>query len=318
MILVSIIDEADLPEALLCDAAAQRCPFVREEASMAALDEADLPEALLCDAAAQRCPVVRGEASMAALDEADLPEALVCDAAAQRCPVVRYPRLLSATEVAEIHAFVVEEGAACGTARKCADPVTGAAAWETTYLSTDLRFQRRFPALLAKLLDAARRADAAWFGGFARGVAVRPRVVEYHRVRRTGELRHAEHYDSGSVYTVDCMLSQPDEDFAGGDFAAEGPWAPEGGGRAFEDLGDVIVFASHKRHNVKPVARGERRVLVVEFWRGEERACGHRCERATGACAVRPVSAVIAASLADLAPEDQRSALAFLRGRTVF
>ena len=66
------------------------------------------------------------------IDEADLPEALLCDAAAQRCPVVRYPRLLSATEVAEIHAFFVEEGAACGTARKCADPVTGAAAWETT------------------------------------------------------------------------------------------------------------------------------------------------------------------------------------------
>ena len=46
---------------------------------------------------------------------------------------------------------------------------------------------------------------------------------------------------------------------------------------------------AHGRHNVWPVTRGLRRVLVIELWEGVERACGHRCELAEGPCSVRSV-----------------------------
>ncbi|KAH8068909.1 hypothetical protein JL720_12115 [Aureococcus anophagefferens] len=208
----------------------------------------------------------------------------------------------------------VHYGSACAETSPSASAPTRrpAPAWDTLYLSTDLRFNRRFPELLAKLLGAARAADAATFGDFGRGAVLRPRVVEYHRVRRGGELRHEHHVDSGSCYTVDCMLARPDADFSGGDFVAEGLE-----GRAFDDLGDVVVFPSHKRHNVRPVTRGERSVLVVEFWTGPERACGHRCERASGPCAVRPVAAAMAEALGELDEDDAAAARRFLRGRTM-
>ena len=37
-------------------------------------------------------------------------------------------------------------------------------------------------------------------------------------------------------------------------------------------------------HCVAPVTRGERRVLVVEFWIGEARTCAHRCEHHFAPC----------------------------------
>ncbi|KAH8055388.1 hypothetical protein JL722_8296 [Aureococcus anophagefferens] len=189
-----------------------------------------------------------------------------------------------------------------------ADAATGAA-WDTLYLSTDLRFNRRFPELLAKLsaprAPRTRRRSATLGAGGATAA-----VVEYHRVAG-GELRHEHHVDSGSCYTVDCMLARPDADFSGGDFVAEGLRTP------LDDLGDVVVFPSHKRHNVRPVTRGERSVLVVEFWTGPERACGHRCERASGPCAVRPVAAAMADALGELDEDDAAAARRFLRGRTM-
>ena len=60
-----------------------------------------------------------------------------------------------------------------------------------------------------------------------------------------------------------------------------------------------------------------RRVLVVEFWEGCERACGHRCERASGPCRVRPLRAMVEESLGEMSAEDRAAAERFLRGRTV-
>jgi len=50
------------------------------------------------------------------------------------------------------------------------------------------------------------------------------------------------------------------------------------------DMGDALVFASHKRHCVTPVLSGTRRVLVMELWCGEPRQCAHRCESHWGHC----------------------------------
>ena len=41
--------------------------------------------------------------------------------------------------------------------------------------------------------------------------------------------------------------------------------------------GDLMLFVSHKYHNIEPVRRGKRVVLVAELWDGPERRCAHRC-----------------------------------------
>ena len=95
--------------------------------------------------------------------------------------------------------------------------------------------------------------------------------------------------------------------------------APDAGDEEpfFVNSGDAIVFCSHRHHSVRPVTRGTRRVLVVEFWEGEERACGHRCERASGPCRVRPLRTMVEESLGEMSPDDRAAAERFLRGRTV-
>ena len=78
------------------------------------------------------------------------------------------------------------------------------------------------------------------------------------------------------------LLVDPDE-FGGGDFStleADGSMLEHRFGAA----GDAFVFQSHKYHCVAPVTRGERRVLVVEFWIGEARTCAHRCEHHFAPC----------------------------------
>ena len=81
------------------------------------------------------------------------------------------------------------------------------------------------------------------------------------------------------------MLSRPNVDFLGGELQTE---EADGKGileHRFEE-GDVVAFVSHKFHSVKPVTNGTRNVLVIEFWRGEERRCKHRCTLFKGRCPV--------------------------------
>ena len=97
---------------------------------------------------------------------------------------------------------------------------------------------------------------------------------------------HTGHYDFGSVLTIDVMLSQPGADFKGGAFQT-----PEADGsvRAHRfEYGDALVFVSHKPHFVAPVEAGERRVLIMELWEGEERHCPHRCVVPHGHCILDP------------------------------
>ena len=244
--------------------------------------------------------------------DSDLPPPRISDADAQATPVVRLPAFLSTEEIAEIDAFHAATSHECGRLAKASCAVAGAALWTTTYLSTDRRFNQRFPELLQRMLTAARAADVAHFGDFGSRAVLKPRVVEYHTVTPGGALKHEQHYDSGSVYTVDVMLARPGDDFDGGEFVGDAGDEP-----AFVNAGDAIVFCSHKHHSVRPVTRGTRRVLVVEFWEGCERACGHRCERASGPCRVRPLRAMVEESLGEMSVEDRAAAERFLRGRTV-
>ena len=98
-----------------------------------------------------------------------------------------------------------------------------------------------------------------------------------------GGLVQLDHFDVGSLVTVDVML---EEGGKGGDFQTV-----EVGGKSGLHIqeydfrvGDALVFVSHKLHRVSRLVEGRRRVLVVEVWGGEERFCGHRCDVREGVC----------------------------------
>jgi hypothetical protein len=166
----------------------------------------------------------------------------------------------------------------------------------TRYLQTGDCFREKFGELRDRIIALARHANAEQGWGLdMRAVSVR--VAEFHNYRRGGSLRDMQHYDKGSLVTVDIMLQPP---IAGGEFqtplpgdsdrthgddgdhdsahqgaqgsltSSSGPTADEqndGGvalGHSFP-LGAALAFVSHKYHRVAPVLEGERKVLVVEL-----------------------------------------------------
>lgn len=160
--------------------------------------------------------------------------------------------------------------------------------WSTRYLHVDGLFQRKAPALLQKLINAAVAADAGPAGWkllsqtHKRG-RLNPRVIEHHSVTPGGALSDKDHFDQGSLVTIDVMLSRPDEDFDGGRFCtSEG--VAEHEAHHFSK-GDALIFVSHKYHFVQPVVRGKREVLVIELWEGRAPHCDHRCGVNFGRCA---------------------------------
>eukprot|EP00931_Biecheleriopsis_adriatica_P060529 TRINITY_DN36366_c0_g1_i1.p1 TRINITY_DN36366_c0_g1~~TRINITY_DN36366_c0_g1_i1.p1 ORF type:complete len:314 (-),score=40.58 TRINITY_DN36366_c0_g1_i1:303-1244(-) len=117
--------------------------------------------------------------------------------------------------------------------------------------------------------DEVRRCKALWCN---------VRVAEYHvHIAPSPALPDIHHHDTDSLVTIDVMLSDPTNDFNGGEFGTLQP-----GGELKMDYGfcrgDALIFVSHKYHCVQPVRKGERRVLVLELWRGPECGCPHRCE----------------------------------------
>lgn len=157
--------------------------------------------------------------------------------------------------------------------------------WRTAYLHTGGFFAERRPELQAKLLAAVVEADREQRWGLLAGRepgSLNFRTVEAHQYGPGGRLSAAGHYDAGSLVTLDIMLSDPDEGaFVGGELHF-----PVKGG---EDLqpkigkGDIVMFCSHRHHNVRPVTKGLREVLVAEIWEGPEKTCAHRCVT-TGPC----------------------------------
>ena len=102
------------------------------------------------------------------------------------------------------------------------------------------------------------------------------RTIEYHEYGQQGSLDQPNHYDEGSLITMDIMLSTPGKDFEGGSFVA-----PLADGNFMQPQfckGDAIFFVSHKFHNILPITSGNRVVLVAELWEGAEKECAHRCE----------------------------------------
>ena len=92
---------------------------------------------------------------------------------------------------------------------------------------------------------------------------VNPRTVEIHEGLPGGGLPNREHFDGGSLITIDIMLGASEE-FEGGQFRT---LECDGTMKTIEfDQGDALVFMSHKMHCVEVIKRGRRKVLVMEFW----------------------------------------------------
>ena len=219
--------------------------------------------------------------------EAELPST----SEAQATRVVRVRNLLSDDELASVHALASDSRLGIEEKRK---------GWRTTYLSTDGAFARELPALKAKLIAAARDVDARERWNLLGTRDYVPRVVEYHVVEPGGSLPHVDHYDAGSLVTIDVMLSDA-SDFEGAAFQtleADGTLRPH----AF-DRGDAVIFQSHKPHCVSELRAGQRRVLVMELWEGEERQCAHRCEKHHGPCAYSARTSFWARALAGMADD---------------
>ena len=135
------------------------------------------------------------------------------------------------------------------------------------------------PAVIGKMLRFAQQAweEEDWGGrrgsmgplrdiDIAGGVpSLSIRVVEHWTYVSGGGLVDNHHYDTDSVLTIVCLLSDAN-DFEGGCFRTF-----EADGTHTEhrmQQGDVICLLSHKYHNVTPVLSGQRRSLVMELWQG--------------------------------------------------
>lgn len=195
---------------------------------------------------------------------------------AEHTSVVRKPAFLSSAEIDHLKAIAIplsyniEKG-------------------ETTYLHVDGQFQSKAPAIYAKICELVCEADKEHWGLLAAcgkeiGAGVNPRCIEYHEYGDHARKICGPHGDTGSLFTVDIMLSHTSE-FEGGRFQTLVTKASSGGNRNTQylctvhefEMGDALVFVSHKRHAVSAVASGTRCVLVLEFWEGSACRTSHRC-----------------------------------------
>ena len=209
---------------------------------------------------------------------------------AQASPVIHIPALVSSEEINALVKWGEGELDNLGGVRGLGVEIRSekkSDAWMVAFLQTGGTFSRRFPQIVDKCLEAIRRSaeeGGDWnsvkglegsFGGLD---TLQLRVAEYHRQRAPGPgLCDMKHYDMDSVITIDVVLGDPNSSFDGGVLETL-----EVGGlvkqHKWQEAGDAVAFVSHKFHSVSQVTKGVRNVLVMEFWRGPQRRCGHRCE----------------------------------------
>lgn len=235
-------------------------------------------------------------------EESSKSQALFADTAANlpsfdyadRTNVVLKKQLLSPEEVTFVCDLAARLKPVCGQSSRDARGVHHLAGgtWSTTYLHTGHAFQTHAPDIYKKLRQAAVEADKKEGWNLLpkdKNVPLGARCIEFHEVEPGGALSDPNHRDTGSLITVDIMLSNSENDehgqgdFTGGELCIPnlktGEMIPQNFNR-----GDAVLFVSHRRHMVKPVTSGQRRVLVMEIWQGEERRCAHRCISPHGNC----------------------------------
>ena len=196
---------------------------------------------------------------------------------AQKTAVVPIPGLLNAEEVEAVRKLASE-----------IEHLPPAHHSHTVkFLHGERRFQRCLPRIFDKLLEAVTNNALHTFCVCeANDAPPRVRVIEYHEYSQGGNLKEPEHYDEGSLITIDVRLSHPG-DFEGGEFRT---LECNGEMRSWPlaEVGDALLFLSHKYHSVSPVQSGKRNVLIMETWLGQECTRSHRCAQpfSCGKCAL--------------------------------
>jgi hypothetical protein len=196
--------------------------------------------------------------------------------------VVRIPHFLSKSDIQTILSVVSELDLPAYT-NNGDDDINehGQPVHVTSYLNTENNFETRFPWVAQRVRKAISQVNAKEKWGFQLETGkVNIRVAEYHEMYPEGSLSGMDHCDIGSLITVDIMLQ---EGLSGGVFQTVDNHSHTTSHHSFLQ-GDALVFVSHKYHRVTPLRRGVQKVLVVEFWSGEARECGHRCDVPRGEC----------------------------------
>ncbi|GMH54769.1 hypothetical protein TrRE_jg8879 [Triparma retinervis] len=102
--------------------------------------------------------------------------------------------------------------------------------------------------------------------GFAGMATLSIRVAEVWTYDIGGGLTDQYHFDTDSIMTIVTLLSDPGDDFDGGDFQT---YESDNSQLSYGmQKGDGVCFVSHKYHNISRVTRGRRKSLVVELWEG--------------------------------------------------
>ena len=221
---------------------------------------------------------------------------------AQMSKVVRLRGFLSIHEISVILEIVKRSGLPCYTSNQYEDvSELGAPLHTTMYLQTDNFFQNKLYWLQKKIIKIVKKVNKISDWGFHidDNKSFNIRVAEYHEMFKGGSLRDSQHYDIGSLITVDIMLQEATD---GGFFSTLERSVDADCNISFDErpngeeylrlqkfkLGDALVFVSHKYHCVSPVIAGYRKVLVIELWNGPRPTCGHRCDDSTGNCHYAP------------------------------
>lgn len=125
-------------------------------------------------------------------------------------------------------------------------------------------FQVAHPALFASLRRRVRdAADAAGLCAADAFDELNVRCIEFHTYTAGGALLDKTHCDMGSKLTLSVLLTEPGD---GGVFST----SDARGVKTLHDdieMGDAILLDSEMVHNVSTLRSGERRSLVIEWWR---------------------------------------------------
>lgn len=158
--------------------------------------------------------------------------------------------------------------------------------WQTHYVSAGGLFESSYPDIYAKIKALPSFVDRRLFSDNTNNEEtqeqlheeclqdIQVRCAEIHTAGEGGSLNDPGHFDSGSVVTVDILLSG---EFQGGAMTMSGE-------EIDFKVGDALIFPSYKYHTVGKITGGVRECLVMEFWNGEEKLCNHRCNIARGDC----------------------------------
>ena len=212
---------------------------------------------------------------------------------AQKCLDLQNPSTAGNSRVVRTKQFLsLEEIQQIVTAAQMTSDLTSVPKWDTVYLQDQLYFQIHHAELYEKIKALVKTVDEEHWGllhalGKTVGAGVNARCIEFHEYALDARRTCGPHADTGSLFTVDIMLSCTSQ-FQGAVFTTECGDDDDGGAESkpaqlprtqrhcFEQ-GDAIVFLSHKVHSVTPITSGTRRVFVLEFWEGSECVRSHRC-----------------------------------------